>query len=78
MQFAYGLSEVIDQIPKLEHRTWIYIHNAEASYQADMDDGVWTLQPDLHAKPYIPLYICEGGGKYRFYEILSVGHDEWE
>jgi mRNA guanylyltransferase len=35
-------------------------------------------QPDLHAKPYFPLYVFEGGGRYRFYDILSVGHDEWE
>ena len=35
-------------------------------------------QPDLHAKPYFPLYVWEGGGRYRFYDMLSVGNDEWE
>jgi mRNA guanylyltransferase len=36
-----------------------------------------SSQPDLYAKPYFPLYVFEGGGRYRFYDILSVGHDAW-
>ena len=35
-------------------------------------------KPDLHAKPYFPLFVWEGGAKYRFYDLLSVGDDEWE
>ena len=35
-------------------------------------------QPDLHAKPYFPLYVWEGGNRYRFYDMLSVSDDEWE
>ena len=35
-------------------------------------------QPDLHAKPYFPLFVWEGSGRYRFFDMLSVGNDEWE
>ena len=37
-----------------------------------------SRQPDLHAKPYFPLYVWEGGNRYRFYDMLSVSDDEWE
>ena len=35
-------------------------------------------QPDLHAKPYFPLSVWEGGNRYRLYDMLSVDDDEWE
>ena len=37
-----------------------------------------SRQPDLHAKPYFPLYVWEGGNRYRFYDMLSVSDIEWE
>jgi hypothetical protein len=41
MQFAYGLSEVINQIPKLEHGTDGFIYTkVEAPYKSGTDDGM--------------------------------------
>ena len=126
MQFAYGLSEVINQIPKLEHGTDGFIYTkVDAPYKAGTDDAMcvclnhhltalpplgftsdlpWRRlkwkpphensvdfklelkfpelgdsgQPDFHVKPYFPLFVWEGSGRYRFFDMLSVGNDEWE
>ena len=41
MQFAYGLSEVINQIPKLEHGTDGFIYTkVDAPYKAGTDDAM--------------------------------------
>lgn len=43
MQFAYGLSEVINQIPKLEHGTDGFIYTkVEAPYKAGTDDAMYV------------------------------------
>jgi len=41
MQFAYGLSEVTNQIPKFEHGTDRFIYaKVEAPYKSGTDDGM--------------------------------------
>ena len=41
MQFAYGLSEVINQIPRLEHGTDGFIYTkVDAPYKAGTDDAM--------------------------------------
>jgi hypothetical protein len=48
MQFAYGLSEVINQIPKLEHGTDGFIYTkVEAPYKAGTDDAMCVLSESL-------------------------------
>lgn len=51
MQVAYGLSEVINQIPRLEHGTDGYIYTkVDAPYKAGTDDAMCVClnhYPDL-------------------------------
>ena len=62
MQFAYGLSEVINQIPKLEHGTDGFIYTkVDAPYKAGTDDAMCVClnhHPDsspsgLHLTPVL-------------------------
>ena len=59
MQFAYGLSEVINQIPKLEHGTDGFIYTkVDAPYKAGTDDAMCVypnLFPRLTSSDWISL-----------------------